>query len=212
MDILDKNIYETLISSADDKTVIQMLNANVNFRPDDSFFERLMSRKYPLLMKFKSGTWKQTYLKMVHYIAKLEEEYGIPYIHVKDFNPVNLYKPGSFNLYDSALYYAASAGRMDIVTLMINKGAMYWNGALAAASRGGHMDMVKFFIYKGAKNFSGSIANATYTGNLNIVKLLIDKITNFQIPLVQRNLQTSIQISEEKGYTEIADFLKNYLV
>ena len=51
MDILDKNIYETLISSADDETVIQMLNANVNFRPDDSFFERLMSRKYPLLMQ-----------------------------------------------------------------------------------------------------------------------------------------------------------------
>ena len=103
MDILDKNIYETLINSADDETVIQMLNANVNFRPDDSFFERLMSRKYPLLMQYKDGTWKQTYLKMVHYIAKLQEEHGIPYISVEDFNPANFYKARRFHCFVSII-------------------------------------------------------------------------------------------------------------
>ena len=212
MDILDKNIYETLISSADDETVIQMLNANVNFRPDDSFFERLMSRKYPLLTQYKAGTWKQTYLKMIYYIAKLEEEFGIPYIPVEDFNPEKFYKGSHGNLYDTALYYAVSVGRMDIVKLMIHKGASNFNWAISDASLGGHLDMVKFFIDKGAKNFTYALGSAARGGNLKIVKLLIHKIDNIQNHISQYYLSDAIREAEEKGYTEIADFLKNHLV
>ena len=212
MDILDKNIYETLISSADDETVIQMLNANVKFRPDDSFFERLMSRKYPLLMQYKDGTWKQTYLKMVHYIAKLEEEFGIPYIPAVDFDPEYFYKNSSVNVYDAALYHAAFTGRMDIVKLMLDKGATNLNLATDGACLGGHADMVKFFTDKGVTNFGRSFITAAWCGNLNIVQLLMGKLDKNQKTRAQYYLPYVIRNAEEKGYTEIADFLKNYLV
>ena len=212
MDILDKNIYETLVNSADDETLIHMLNANVNFRPDDSFFERLMSRKYPSLMQFKSGTWKQTYLKMIYYIAKLEEEFGIPYILAEKFHPESFYEADHKNIYSAALYYAASAGLKAIVNLMINKGATNWNWGLKAASIGGHLDMVKFFIDKGAKNFTYALISASYKGDLNIVKLLINKIGNIHDHVNQYNLLIAIENAKEKGHTEIANFLKNYLV
>ena len=53
MNILDKDIYETILLKADDKTIIQMLNAHVNFKPDDSFFRRVMQKRYPYLVNDK---------------------------------------------------------------------------------------------------------------------------------------------------------------
>ena len=148
-----------------------------------------------------------------YYIAKLDEEFGIPYILAEDFNPEKFYKEWSLNnnKYNAALYHAARAGQIDIVQLMINKGASDFNWAIEGASLGGHLDMVKIFIDKGAQIFSATLGNAVLGGNLNIVKLLMDKI-DIKTSIGQYFLQRNIKVAKEKGYTEIADFLKNYLV
>lgn len=44
MNILDKDIYETILLKADNATIIQMLNAHVNFKPGDLFFKDLWSK------------------------------------------------------------------------------------------------------------------------------------------------------------------------
>ena len=70
--MLNKDVYEYLTNFADDKTILNMLSVNTKFS-DDSFFKRVFERKYPLLMKFKKDeTWRQFFIKMIYYIAKLE--------------------------------------------------------------------------------------------------------------------------------------------
>ena len=78
---LPADVYEYLANHADDKTILNMLSVNKKFN-DNIFFERIMTRKYPLLIQFKNDgeTLKQFYVRMVHYLSKLEEEFGIPYI------------------------------------------------------------------------------------------------------------------------------------
>ena len=79
MDISDKNIYENIINFADNRTILNMLSVNKKFN-DPIFFEKVIDRKYPLLKQFKekNESWRQFFVKMAYYIAKLEEEYDIP--------------------------------------------------------------------------------------------------------------------------------------
>ena len=90
---LTKDTYEYLTNFADDRDIVKMLSVNKQFA-DPTFFERIFKRKYPLLIKFKeeNETWKYFYLRMVKSIAKLQEEYHIPYIANPDFNPETFYK------------------------------------------------------------------------------------------------------------------------
>ena len=50
-----------------------------------------------------------------------------------------------------------------------------WNGALRNACRGGHMDIVKLLIEKGANDWCGAILNASEGDHMDIVNLLIKK-------------------------------------
>jgi 5-formyltetrahydrofolate cyclo-ligase len=90
---ISKDVYEYLTNFADDKTILNMLSVNKDFR-DEKFFERVLRRKYPFLMAFrnKTETWKKLFLRMTHYIAKLEKKFGIPYIPKEDYNPEQFYK------------------------------------------------------------------------------------------------------------------------
>ncbi len=89
---LPKDMYEYLTNFADDKDIVKMLAVNKKFN-DPIFFERIFKRKYPFLVKFKKDneTWKHFYLRMIKSIAKLNEEYHIPYIPDVDFNPEEFY-------------------------------------------------------------------------------------------------------------------------
>jgi len=90
---IPKDVYEYLTNFGDDKTIVNMLSVNKTFRNED-FFKRVLERKYPLLIKIKgeNQSWKEFYLEMVYYLSKLEENYGIPYIPNKDYNPKKFYK------------------------------------------------------------------------------------------------------------------------
>jgi len=48
------------------------------------------------------------------------------------------------------LYFACQGGNMDIVNMMIQKGANDWNWGLWQACKDGHLDFVNTLIQKGA--------------------------------------------------------------
>lgn len=51
--------------------------------------------------------------------------------------------------WENGLYGACQGGYLNIIELMIEKGANDWNKGLIGACYGGHMDMVKLMIQKG---------------------------------------------------------------
>ena len=78
---MNKDIYLKLSTYVDDKSVVKMLSVNKKFN-DPEFFRQLFSQRYPQLIKFKTEhqDWKQFYLYMVKYIAKLWEDFHYDYV------------------------------------------------------------------------------------------------------------------------------------
>ena len=78
---MNKDIYLMLTTYLDDKSVVNMLSVNKKFN-DPQFFKQLFSQRYPQLIKFKTEEedWKQFYLYMVKYIAKLWEDFHYNYV------------------------------------------------------------------------------------------------------------------------------------
>ena len=180
MDLSDKNIYENIINFADNRTVLQMLSVNKRFS-DPIFFERVIDRKYPLLKELKKEdeSWRRFFIRMTYYIAKLDEEFGIPYIPSKGYDPEGFYKlwNKSKYIYNQAMAWAAYGGHLDIVKYLIKKGKeankrLDFNDAMADAARGGHLDIVKYMIKKGADDFNYAIYDAVGGGHPEIVEYL----------------------------------------
>ncbi len=153
-----------------------MLSVNKTFS-DDKFFERVMRRKYPLLMEFKKTTWKELYVRMTYYISLLKEKFDIPYIPTKGYNPetfYNKYKNSKY-IYDYAMFDAAIGGHKNLVEFFIKKGANDWNWGMRGAAEGGHKDLVEFFIDKGANNWNIGMYGAAEGGHKDLVEFFIEK-------------------------------------
>lgn len=74
--------------------------------------------------------------------------------------------------YDFGLYGACESGHRDMAELMIKCGAKQYGFGLESACKGGKLEMVKFMILCGA-NFRGGLLTACRRGHLEIVKYLI---------------------------------------
>ena len=74
------------------------------------------------------------------------------------------------------MYEAAKKGHMDIVKLMIEKGATLRNAGLRGAAKGGHIDVVKYLIEKGANDLNNGLFYAAKGGHIDIVEFLQNKI------------------------------------
>jgi hypothetical protein len=87
-------------------------------------------------------------------------------------------KNGDQLYWDWGLFGACKGGHLDIVKLMISKGANDWNYGLRGACRGGHLDIVKLMISKGSEgllNWNDGLYYACIGGHLDIVKIMISK-------------------------------------
>jgi len=199
---ISKDLYEYLAEFTDDKTIVKMLSVNKKFN-NSVFFQRIFNKKYPFLTEFKEDneTWKDFYLSMVKYISNLEN-YDIPYIPTEGYNPKDFYlymveyiskmeeewpylmaegvgpKNHYIKIYNEAMEWAAIGENMEIVKLMIEKGANDFNSGMACSADEGHMEMVKLMIEKGAYNFNNSMRSAAIEGHMEIVKLMIEKGAN----------------------------------
>ena len=116
-----------------------------------------MRRKYPLLIKFKKPdeNYKNLYLRMITYIAKLQEEFGIPYIHLPDLDPMRFYNKFKYSKLERVLSYAASnaakVGNVKLVNELIDRGANNLGLILVGAAEGGNIDLVKNLILSGLR-------------------------------------------------------------
>ena len=83
---------------------------------------------------------------MTYYIHKLQEDFDIPYIPTKGYDPRVLFN--HYDKYDQAMYYASQGGSLDLVKFFIDKGANHWDYGMYYAELGGHKDLVEFFKQK----------------------------------------------------------------
>ena len=77
---LTKDTYEYVLNFADDRTILMMLSTNKKFR-NEELFKKIMERKYPFLIKYKKSEedFKDLFIKMIYYMAKLREYFDIVY-------------------------------------------------------------------------------------------------------------------------------------
>ena len=72
------------------------------------------------------------------------------------------------------LYGACDGGHIDIVKLMIEKGADHLNYGLEGACDGGNINIINFMIEKGASNWNWGLWRACRNNNVVIIKLMIE--------------------------------------
>ena len=218
MNIGDKDIYEYMLNFADDRTILNMLSVNRQFR-DEAFFEKVMKRKYPLLIDFqKEGeNYKQLFLRMVKTLSVLWEKYQIPYIPTKGCNPEKLL--ASLNIYNMALICAAAGNNVDTVQYLIEqKGANDLFNSFIWASENGSIDVMKY-LFKNKEERKGYIdtdivgnlqlnlrlafVEAIKHGQLESIKFLIDKgaYVNFD----------DVEYAKIRGKYKIAEYLSQFV-
>ena len=91
---------------------------------------------------------------------------------------VNLMIERGATNWDWCMRVACKYGHPDLANLMIEKGADDWNWGLACACEGGHPDLVKLMLSKGANDWDAGMFNACLGGHLDMVNLMISKGAN----------------------------------
>lgn len=207
MEIGNKDVYEYILNFADDKTIINMILANPKTFDNEKFYDKVMRKRYPLLIEFRHNneTWKALYLRMVYILAKLQEDYQIPYIPSKGCNPEKLLS--SENRYDNALFCAASGDNIPLIDYFLEKGANSINVASFFAAEKGNINTVKHLINKGANDYQDIFKYAASGGKVETMKLALSYLGGFNFNGFTGRLSLTIAIS--KGHIEVIKFLIN---
>jgi len=74
--------------------------------------------------------------------------------------------------FNTSMEKASKTGHIEIVKIMLDKGANSFNLSMKNASYNGYIEIVKLMLDKGANNFNRSMRNASSNGHIEIVKLL----------------------------------------
>ncbi len=70
---------------------------------------------------------------------------------------------------------ASYDGCLEIVNLMLERGANYYNTAMGWASKNDHQDIVKLMLDLGATDYNQAMINASAYGHFEIVKWMVQK-------------------------------------
>jgi len=141
-----------------------------------------MEIRYPFLVKkfpYETGkeTWRERYLRKLHFIGKLKEEYNIPYFPIRNFDPERFYKVNekSKDIYNYALIYATIAKDNKFVNYLIGeKGANKFPTDLAG--RVGNLEAVELFLGLNSDLAAGALEEAALAGHLDIVDYVIQNV------------------------------------
>ena len=201
-----KDTDREILKHVDDKELLKFCAVNRktwNDVCDDNFLKRRLS-KYPGIEKYKreKETWKQFYLNVVYYIAKLEES---NFRYTKgDFR--KQYKILRDSHYGELLFQAARAGDESLVKYALdNKFSEDINGALKIAANGGHLDVVKYLVERGANIHLQSefpLTLALINGHAEVVKYLVSKGADVHI-----HDNYLLKLARERGQKDIMNYL-----
>jgi len=206
---VSKDIYEYLMNFADDRTILNMLSVNKEFR-DESFFKRVMERKYPAALKFKPSnqSWKQYYIETVYYVEKIYELIGYRYSNNAKRSPKNYYKFISRDNLDYILIFAIRERDLDFVKFLVEEKGLNVNKGrgtpLWLAAEKGDLTIVKYLVEHGAVVTinDGATYEAARNGYLDILKYLVEKGAGI-------NLNLSLEVAEKYGHSEVVKYLKS---
>ena len=210
MEIGNKDVYEYILNLADDKTTINMIRANPKVFDNERFYEKVMRKRYPFLIEFRNEneTWKALYLRMVYTLAKLEEDYKIPYIPTKGCNPERILTSAALGeVYNSALSCAAAGGNIPLIDYFLEKGATNLDAALASAGRYSNLNTVKYLISKGAKVRGFLLQSAALEGKIDTMKFALDVLRPKGFDINAYHGRVALQNAINSGHIEIVKFL-----
>ena len=104
--------------------------------------------------------------------------------------------------YNKIMYSAALGGHIEIVKLMLEKGANNYNWAMECTAIGDHMEIERLMLEKGANDYNWAMKNAASGGHMDIVKLMIEKGAN--------NYNEAMGYAALGGHTDIVTFLETH--
>ena len=198
---LTKDMYEYLLNFADDRDIINMLSVNKKFH-DERFFERIMKRKYPDLIKYRKDneTLKQLFVRMVYYISLITEKFGIP--HFVGLNPIPIFN-GILDPFYAIVTKAAEVGNLEVLKLLNfdNKATIYFEDMLEYAASYGQLNVIKYFLHQ--KPYSKKVGiYAAYTGHTEIIKYLLENKY-----IKEEDLNRLLLVASEKNREETINWL-----
>jgi hypothetical protein len=160
-----KDLDLARLEKLDDKELFSVCLLNKEMRElcsDENFWKRRLINKYGLeVAKFKMNEyekkerrWKDYYLSLVFYENRYSFAEGLNKASEKGYLDIVKYFIVKLNNTEeymgsihTALYYAAKAGRKEIIDYFLEKGGqpyMGWQGAI----RGNQKELTKFFLEK----------------------------------------------------------------
>jgi len=109
----------------------------------------------------------------------------------------------------TALYFAAEKGRLEIARLLVERGAnadvrerFFNTSALDVALQGGHLELARFLLASGARDATSALFAAAERGDVALARAALD--TARIEPL---ELQAARKAAEEKGPAELRELL-----
>ena len=104
--------------------------------------------------------------------------------------------------YNKIMSLAASTGHIEIVRLMIEKGAKSYDKTMCNAARGGHIEIVRLMLEKGATYYDSAMSYAASSGHIEIVNLMLEKGA--------KDYDQAISIASIKNHIEMVKFLQEH--
>jgi ankyrin repeat protein len=104
---------------------------------------------------------------------------SLSYVDTTTYDDDTLHESGDYHLIVrlkrkcTTLYYICIGGNIDVVRLMISRGANNWNYGLYGACEGGHLELANLMISYGANNWDWGLEGACIGGHLELARLMI---------------------------------------
>ena len=210
MEIGNKDVYEYILNLADDKTTINMIRANPKVFDNERFYEKVMRKRYPLLIDFRkeNETWKALYLRMVYNLATLQEKYKIPYIPTKGCNPEKLLRSGgAAAVYAEALSCAAAGGNIPLIDYLLKKGATDLVGAINSAAEYSNLDTVRYLMGRRAEITPSVLQYAASGGKIDAMKFALDILRPQGFDINRYSTQIALQLAIIHEHLNAVKFL-----
>lgn len=220
-----KDTDREILLRLSDKELIQTCRLNKYLFKnvcDDNFFRRKLSLSYPDTLPFYNANkyinYKNFYLNMVFYIAKLEEDFKYSYISGNPKAQYDIFRSVSLKRvrngqrefhvnYQELLRKAAQEGELNLVEEAVKNGADVnrYGTALVDASNYGYLEIVKYLVEQGTNIHiydELALRAASASGHLNVVKYLVSQGAD-----ISAKNDAALKWAKEEGQLDVVNYL-----